>query len=65
MIETVEKKYAESVKNYRATCRKSLELAEQNVDPLDEAMANKNRTSVQTERKQRKTIQRQKKQEDL
>ena len=55
----VEKKYAEAVTNYKSACKNSPELTETHLDSLDEVMANKTRTSVQTECKKRKNIQRQ------
>ena len=58
-IDIIEKKHLEAVANYKEACRKSPELVETHLDTLDEAMANRNRTSIQTEKKKRKNIQRQ------
>ena len=59
-IDIVEKKYAEAQTKYIEACKNSEDLSDTHHDTLDEAMANKNQTSVLIERKKRKNIQKQK-----
>ena len=59
-IDVVEKKHAEAVTKYIEACENSQDLSDTHLEALDVALANKNRTSVQTERKKRKNIQKQK-----
>ena len=59
-IDIVEKKYTKALTKYKEACENSPELSESHLDTLYKALANKNRTSVQIERKKGKNIQRQK-----
>ena len=59
-IDVVEKKYTEAVTKYIEACNNSEDLSDTHLDTLDEALANKNQTSVLIERKKRKNIQKQK-----
>ena len=58
-IDVVEKKYAEAQTKYIEACKNSEDLSDTHLDTLDEALANKNQTSVLIERKKRKNIQKQ------
>ena len=59
-IDVVEKKHAEAVTKYIEACKNSQDLSDAHLEALDETLANKNRTSFQTERKKRKNILKQK-----
>ena len=47
-IDAVEKKHSEEVTKYTEACENSQDLSDAHLEALDEVLANKNQTSVQT-----------------